>query len=285
VSNTNNIRLGPCRVYFGNVDLGYTSGGVEVDVKTDTHEVMVDQFGKTVVNELIIGRNCNVKAPLAETTLDNLVRVMPGATITETGATKASLAITFSAVSTPVTDSVTINGVALTAATAPTSPLQYKVGSSAADQATQFAAAVNALEDVNVRVTASVAGAVVTLTADDYDSSFYSYNSVTVAKTGTSATFTGSTLTGGVVASKQKVTVPTAVGASLLTYAQYLTLHPMANADTDKHEDFNIPLAATAGDLKFVYELEKERIYEISFKAYPDPTTGNLFIIGDPSAT
>ena len=79
VSSTENIKMGTCKLSFDGQDLGLTMGGVEVEVTTTTHETKVDQFGDTVVNERIMGRNIVVKAPLAETTLDNLVLIMPGA--------------------------------------------------------------------------------------------------------------------------------------------------------------------------------------------------------------
>jgi len=80
-SDTKNVKLGVCKVLYNEVDLGYTKGGVEVSVTTDTHEVNVDQFGKTPINEYIMGRKVTVKVPLAETTLDNLVKIMPGAVL------------------------------------------------------------------------------------------------------------------------------------------------------------------------------------------------------------
>lgn len=79
VSSTENIKMGTCKISFGGQDLGLTMGGVEVEVTTTTHETKVDQFGDTVVNERIMGRNIVIKAPLAETTLENMVRIMPGA--------------------------------------------------------------------------------------------------------------------------------------------------------------------------------------------------------------
>jgi hypothetical protein len=88
-SDTKNVKLGVCRVYFDAVDLGYTQGGVQVSVKTDTHKVNVDQFGKTTINELIMARDVSVKVPLAETTLDNLVAIMPGATLVGSGTDKS----------------------------------------------------------------------------------------------------------------------------------------------------------------------------------------------------
>ena len=284
MSNTNNVKLGVCRIFFGGQDLGFTQGGVDVEVKTDTHQVMVDQYGKSVINEIILGRTVSVKVPLAETTLDNLVQIMPGASIVETGGVKASGTVTFTAAAT-AGDKVTINGVDFTAAAVPAGANQFALGTSAPTAAAALAAAVNAIDDPNVPVVATAAAGVVTLTANDYDSSFYSYNAVTLAKTGTSATVSGANLSGGVIASKAKVVVPTGVGTSLLAIAKPLVLHPQVNADTNRSEDFVIPLAATAGGLKFAYQLDKERIYDVSFMGYPDPITGDLFIVGDETAS
>lgn len=77
-NSTENIKMGTCKILFAGADLGFTMGGVEVEVTTTTHETKVDQFGDTVANEYIMGRNIVVKAPLAETTLENMAAVIPG---------------------------------------------------------------------------------------------------------------------------------------------------------------------------------------------------------------
>jgi hypothetical protein len=168
-SDTKNVKLGVCLVYFGGTDLGYTKGGVEVEVQTETHEVQVDQFGKSPIDEVIMGRTVTAKVPLAETTLENLVAIMPGAKLVGTGTEK-------------------------------------------------------------------------------------------------------------------KVVVPNAVGTSLLKLAKELRFHPKANAANDASDDFTIPLAATAGGLQFAYQLENERVYNCTFKGYPDPETETLFIVGNEAA-
>lgn len=78
-SDVKNVKLGVCRVLFDGQDLGFTKGGVDVTVATETHEVQVDQYGQTPINEFIMGRTVTVKVPLAETTLENLAKIMPGA--------------------------------------------------------------------------------------------------------------------------------------------------------------------------------------------------------------
>jgi len=170
--STQNVKIGVCNVNYNSVDLGYTKGGVEVEVTTDTHEVMIDQFGNTPISEYINGRQVIVRCPLAETTLDNMVSIMPGAT--------------------KITDATD---------------------------------------------TASI-----------------------------------------------KVVVTPGVGSNLLSLAQKLILHPSGLTTADVTEDFVVPLAGTAGAIRFAYKLDEERVYNIEFKAYPD--SGNiLFIFGDETAT
>src|SRR4051812_12774795 len=94
-SNTENVKLGVCTALFDSADLGYTKGGVEVEVQTNTHEVTVDQMGETPIDEIITGRTVQVTVPMAETTLENLARVMPGSTLVSDGV-KASGTVTFS---------------------------------------------------------------------------------------------------------------------------------------------------------------------------------------------
>ncbi|WP_151708804.1 hypothetical protein [Acinetobacter brisouii] len=84
-SDIKNVKLGVCKVTFGGTDLGYTKGGVDVTVATETHQVQIDQFGQTPINEYIMGRTVTVKVPMAETTLQNLVAVMPGAKLVGNG--------------------------------------------------------------------------------------------------------------------------------------------------------------------------------------------------------
>jgi hypothetical protein len=169
-SDTKNVKLGVCQAFYKNEDLGYTQGGVQVTVTTETHKVNVDQFGKTTVNEIIMSRDVSVKLPLAETTLENLVTTMPGATLSGTG-----------------TDQVAI--------------------------------------------------------------------------------------------------VTTGVGIDLLSQAGELRLHPINKPANDFSEDFVIPLAATSGGLTFSYDVEKERIFDVTFTGYPDPDTKTLFKLGGKPVT
>jgi hypothetical protein len=110
MSSTENVKLGVCNVLFDGVDLGFTKGGVEVEVATSTKEITVDQMGETPIGEVIMGRTVQATVPLAETTLDNLVAVMPGSVLVSDGA-KAQGTITFSSAAPVDGDSVTFGGV------------------------------------------------------------------------------------------------------------------------------------------------------------------------------
>lgn len=172
-SNTKNVKLGVCRVYFGEneEDLGLTKGGVDVSVSTETHEVTVDQYGDTPINEYITSRHAEVTVPMAETTLENAVKIMPGARL--------------------LTDS------------------------------------------------------------EDPD--------------------------------KRYVEVPTGTGLSLMNYAQRLRLHPIANAEDNREDDFVLYRAATPGEINYSYKLDEERIFSCTFKGYPDDQS-RLFAMGDVTA-
>ena len=78
---TKRVKLGPCLVTFNGIDLGLTKGGVEVSITTNKHEVMVDQFGTTAINDYITGRTGKVTVPMAETDLTKLLAVIPGAVL------------------------------------------------------------------------------------------------------------------------------------------------------------------------------------------------------------
>lgn len=94
--NVNNVVLGPCDVMFGTNDLGYTKGGVEVTIATTTHEVNVDQFGDTPINEYIQGRTVQVKVPMAESDLNKLVLAIPGAVLITDHTTPAKIKLAVS---------------------------------------------------------------------------------------------------------------------------------------------------------------------------------------------
>lgn len=287
-SSTKNVKLGVCQVFFDGVDLGYTQGGVEVQVKTDTHKVNVDQFGKTTINEYIMGRDVMAKVPLAETTLENMVAIMPGATLTTVGGAVASGSITVGSVAS--NDTIVVNGKTITFKTAASAADEVTIGATVAATAANLAAVLSAsTSPALAAATYAASGAIVTVT---YGSAlvFGATGEKTVAgnaftlgagTAGTKVTLSGATLSGGIDPTSKFVTVTNGVGTDLLAIAKELRLHPVGKAADDKSEDFFIPLAATSGALQFAYKLENERIYNVEFNGYPDSANGGrLFAVG-----
>lgn len=282
-SDTKNVRLGVCQVKFGGYDLGYTKGGVEIEVKTETKKIMVDQFGNSEINEYILGRSCMAKVPMAETTLYNLVEVMPSATLAMSGGVAASATVTFATLPTNAT-TVTVNGVVFTARTVAANALnarEFFVGATTTATATNLAAAINSAMDAGLAdISASTNANVVTLLANTPGTAG---NAFTLATT-TGATLSGATFSGGVAPGRAKVTVGVGASFSLLTFCQRLVLHPIAAAADDRSMDFTVPLATTSGEMNYAFKLDEERIFIANFYGYPDPATGVLFVVGDERA-
>lgn len=279
MSDVKNVKLGVCNVFFGGVDLGLTKGGVEVTVETQTHEVKVDQFGETTVNEIVMGRSCVSKVPLAETTLENLVKIMPGASLVSEGGAKATGKITVAAQPADG-DTVTVNGVSFTFKTSGAGGNNVVIGANAAATASALLAVLKGSTAPAVAAADyTLASAAITVTNK---SAGPAGNNFTLAASNTTATtLSGAKLTGGTAVTKQRVTVPTGVNLSLLNYAKELRLHPQAMPNDDLTEDFVMPLAATGGALNFAYQVDQERVFEVEFKAYPDILNDNvLFFIG-----
>jgi hypothetical protein len=81
-----NVKMGVCEVFFGpsgsEVDLGYTKGGVKVTYSTETTEKTVDQEDAPI-DEYISKQTFEAQVPLAESDLEMLASLLPGATFTE----------------------------------------------------------------------------------------------------------------------------------------------------------------------------------------------------------
>lgn len=74
------VKMGTCEVYFGSVNLGYTSGSVKVKYSIDTVDKMVDQ-ADTAIDQIVTRQAFEVEVPLAEYNLAKLVQFIPGAVL------------------------------------------------------------------------------------------------------------------------------------------------------------------------------------------------------------
>ena len=262
---TENVKLGVCNATFGGANLGLTKGGVNVEVTTDKHVTTVDQFGDSEINERITKRSVKITVPLAETTLENLVKIMPGATMTDNG--NAQIYTVSMGVVVDDTDyTVSVENTPYT--------FNSGTGSTASTIASRLADRINI--DSNGAFNAVASGADVVMTAR------VSGVSYTVSQSGSG--LTGVETTAAVTGTK-RVDVTNAVGTDLLGLAQTLVLHPQDLSVDDKTLDFTVYKASTGGALTFSYSTDEERIYNVEFTGYPDGSNGNrLFSVGDSNA-
>ncbi len=274
MSSTENVKLGVCNVLFDGVDLGFTKGGVEVEVATSTKEITVDQMGETPIGEIIMGRTVQATVPLAETTLDNLVAIMPGSELVSDGA-KASGTVTFSTAAPVDGDKVTIAGVDYTFKINPLGLNDMAVPTTIAGAAAALAAKINA-NAADFQATA--VGPAVTIRAKNRGAD----GNVAVTKAvATAANVTVTNLTGGVNSTKAQVKVSTGVNINLLKLAKTLVLRPKG---TNGEDDFTIHRAMCPGALNFAYQFDNERVFSAVFKGYAG-SDGSLLSVGDVTAT
>lgn len=85
-------------------------------------------------------------------------------------------------------------------------------------------------------------------------------------------------------ATKKKLLLKSQSGASLITFANTLVLHPTSLEDTDKSEDWTFNKAAPVGNLEVLYDKENPKVAEVTFKIFPD-TDNTMGIFGDITAT
>lgn len=74
------VQVGVCSVNYNGLDLGHTIGGVEVIYKPKFKDVMVDLYGDTKVEQILVGEELTAKVALAEYTIANLRNAIPQAT-------------------------------------------------------------------------------------------------------------------------------------------------------------------------------------------------------------
>lgn len=88
MADVTNVQVGVCSVTFNGVDLGHTKGGVEFTYEPEYHEVTVDKYGNTPVDEILTGEKVEVKVPLAEFTIANMGVAMPSGQFDGAGNTR-----------------------------------------------------------------------------------------------------------------------------------------------------------------------------------------------------
>jgi hypothetical protein len=76
------IRIGPCEVFYGDIDnpqsLGYTVGGVNVKYSSDTVTLYEDQK-MLPIREHVVRQKCSITTKLAEYDLEKFSKLIPNA--------------------------------------------------------------------------------------------------------------------------------------------------------------------------------------------------------------
>lgn len=72
-----NIQIGRQKITFGGLELGHTDGGCEFSYEPEYTDILVDAFGKTVADKVLVGEAVKVKVPLAEVKLELLKEAIP----------------------------------------------------------------------------------------------------------------------------------------------------------------------------------------------------------------
>lgn len=91
-------------------------------------------------------------------------------------------------------------------------------------------------------------------------------------------------VTDGTTPTKKKLVVKANAGFDLLANAKKLVIKPTDPAATP-NDWITIPLAAANGDPEYAFDADKERVVKITFTGYPDINSGELYILGDETAS
>ncbi|MFV3127119.1 hypothetical protein [Niveispirillum sp. KHB5.9] len=89
----------------------------------------------------------------------------------------------------------------------------------------------------------------------------------------------------GTAGSEVGVEIRTGVNVDLSEHTAELLLHPTGLAGSDKSKDFTVFKAAPSPTFTFKYATGEERVYEVTFKGYPDTAAnGKIAAFGAPVA-
>lgn len=92
MGDLSNIQIGRQIMTYGSTDLGHTDGGCEFTYEPEYTDIVVDAFGNTVADKVLLGEAVKVKVPLAEPTLDRLKMAIPtGTLVGTTGSQKLTI--------------------------------------------------------------------------------------------------------------------------------------------------------------------------------------------------
>lgn len=72
-----NLRVEDMQVFYKEIDLGFTLGGVELSYEREFVDLTADQYGNTPLDKVLSGQSLKIKCMLAEPTKANLAKSIP----------------------------------------------------------------------------------------------------------------------------------------------------------------------------------------------------------------
>lgn len=80
MADITNVKVGACSVNYNGVDVGHTIGGVEAVYTPEYHDIMVDRYGTSIAEKVLVGEQFTAKVVLAESTIANILVAIPNGT-------------------------------------------------------------------------------------------------------------------------------------------------------------------------------------------------------------
>ena len=71
------IKAGPCSITYNSVDLGHSQGGVEVSYDAKWRDMLVDEYGETVVDKYFQGESLELTVKMTQSQFATLKALMP----------------------------------------------------------------------------------------------------------------------------------------------------------------------------------------------------------------
>ncbi|ABY46827.1 hypothetical protein [Bacillus mycoides] len=81
---------------------------------------------------------------------------------------------------------------------------------------------------------------------------------------------------------KKKLVVNAQAGFDMLSTARKMVIKP-TDPNATANDWITIPLAGASADPDYTYDSDNERVTNVTFNAYPNMETGELYILGDES--
>ncbi len=81
MGNTQNIKIGACKVLYKGVEIGHTKGGVTLTYTPEFSKITADQWGETPLDYSLNGEEWQITLRLTEAQIANLKKMFPMGTL------------------------------------------------------------------------------------------------------------------------------------------------------------------------------------------------------------